>query len=206
MPEDRLRRSLLQTVSALSSAMAMREDQQTPDHHSNCAQIARTIAQMMDLSPDEVDGIRIGATLHDYGKVGIPMSILTKPSQLDEHEFGIVRQHPVIGFQILKNIDFPWPVAQMVLQHHERLDGSGYPAGLKGDEIIKGARIIAVADVVDAMLTDKPYRAAKSIDEAMRELRDLRGTQFDADIVDTCIDLYLNHQDRLDPSYYGRDE
>lgn len=202
--EQQLRRSLFQSIHALSNTIGLRAPG-TPEHQHNVANICRTIGQLMGLPTRQIDGLRIGATLHDYGVIGVPLEILCKVSPLTEHEYGIIKQHPVHGYQIFRNIDFPWPVARMILQHHERLDGSGYPAGISGDEIILEARIIAVADVIESMTTDRPYRKALSMDIALEEIRRHRGKLYDPDVVDVALDLFTNKKELLDPEYYGRD-
>lgn len=194
---------LYQTVCTLADTIALKEPS-TPQHQHNVAQIARTIGQIMHLDADIVDGIRIGATLHDFGIIRIPTEILSKPGKLTDQEYETMKQHPVHGYQILKAIEFPWPVGRMLLQHHERMDGSGYPGGIKGTDIILEARIIAVADVVDSMTSDRPYRKALPVESAMEELKMHRGTKYDASVVDACLELYTNQQTRLDPGHYGR--
>lgn len=201
--KDQVVHCLFQIVRTLGDTIGLKEEY-TPKHQSNVAQIARTISQVMCLDRDIIDGIRIGATLHDFGILRIPTEILTKPSKLTEQEFEIMKQHPVHGFNMLKSIDFPWPVGRMVLQHHERMDGSGYPGGISGSEIILEARIIAVADVVESMTSDRPYRKALSEQAAMEELKAGRGTRYDKSVVDACVELYTNQRHRLDPEYYGR--
>lgn len=192
---------LYQTIGTLADTIGMKEAYM-PEHQHNVSRIARAVAQMMHLDRDIVDGVRIGATLHDFGIIRIPTALLNKPGKLTDQEYEIIKQHPVHGYQILKSIDFPWPVARMVLQHHERLDGTGYPGGMSGSEIILEARIIAVADVMDSMTSDRPWRKAMPVEAGLDELRKNRGTKYDAHVVDTCIDLYTNQSQRLDPDYY----
>ncbi|RLB06239.1 MAG: hypothetical protein DRG50_05895, partial [Deltaproteobacteria bacterium] len=132
------------------------------------------------------------------GKMSIPVEILVKPGKLSELEMSLIRTHPQSGYDILKEIDFPWPVAQITLQHHERMDGSGYPRGLKGEEIILGARILAVADVVDAMTHHRPYRPARSLEEAIQELRQGKGRLYDPQVVDACLEV-LKEGEPLSP-------
>jgi HD-GYP domain-containing protein (c-di-GMP phosphodiesterase class II) len=158
----------------------------------------------MGLDNDTIDGVRIGALLHDFGIIRIPSAILAKPNKLTPEEYEIMKQHPVHGFQILKSIDFPWPVGKMILQHHERLDGSGYPGGISGDDIILEARIIAVADIMDSMTSDRPWRRALPIETALDEIKKGRGTKYDPAVVDACIDIYTNRKQLLDPDYYKR--
>jgi HD-GYP domain-containing protein (c-di-GMP phosphodiesterase class II) len=195
--------SLYQTVRTLSDTIGFREAY-TPGHQNDVAQLARTIAQVMGLDADTIDGIRIGATLHDFGIIRIPTDILNKPDKLTPQEYEIMKQHPVHGYQILKAIEFPWPVGRMILQHHERLDGSGYPGGISGDDIILEARIIAVADIMHSMTSDRPWRKALPVETALDEIKKGRGTKYDAAAVDACVDLYTNHKELLDPGHYRR--
>ena len=185
----KLQRTLDQTVEALASITEIR-DPYTAGHQQRVAQISSAIGEEFGLPRDMVEGIRVAGTLHDIGKIAVPAEILTKPSKLLEMEFGLVKTHPQVGYQILKGIEFPWPVAEAVLQHHERLDGSGYPRGLSKNEIISEARILAVADVVEAMASHRPYRPAFGIDMALEEILRGRGTIFDPEVCDACIRLF----------------
>lgn len=194
---------LYQTVRTLADTIGLKEAY-TPAHQHNVSHITRCIGQILHLDTDLVDGARIGALLHDFGIIRIPSEILNKPGKLTDQEFEIMKQHPVHGYQILKNIDFPWPVGRMVLQHHERLDGSGYPGGITGSDIILEARIIAVADVIDSMISDRPYRKALPVETALDELKKHKGVKYDAAVVDAAVDLYTNMRERLDPEYYRR--
>ncbi|MBU6475128.1 MAG: HD-GYP domain-containing protein [Alphaproteobacteria bacterium] len=195
--------SLYQTVRTLSDTIGLKEVY-TPGHQHNVAQLARTIGQVMGLDNDAVDGLRIGAMLHDFGIIRIPAEILNKPGKLTQQEYETMKQHPVHGYQILKSIEFPWPVARMILQHHERLDGSGYPGGISGDDIIPEARIIAVADVMDSMISDRPWRRALPLEKAMDELKSGSGTKYDPAAVTACIEIYMNRRELLDPKFYNR--
>jgi HD-GYP domain-containing protein (c-di-GMP phosphodiesterase class II) len=185
----KLQRMLDQTVEALASITEIR-DPYTAGHQQRVAQISSAIGAEFGLPRDMVEGIRVAGTLHDIGKIAVPAEILTKPSKLLEMEFGLVKTHPQVGHQILKGIDFPWPVAEAVLQHHERLDGSGYPRGLSAGEIIPEARILAVSDVVEAMASHRPYRPAFGIEMALDEILRGRGTLFDPEVCDACIRLF----------------
>lgn len=176
------------TVQALSST-AEKRDPYTAGHQQSVAEFACAIAKRMHLPASQIDGVRVASLVHDIGKVSIPAEILSKPGELAELEFSIIKNHPQHGFDILKSIDFPWPIAQIVLQHHERMDGSGYPAGLRGDDILIEARILAVADVVDAMITHRPYRPAHAIDEAIAEILDNRGVLYDPEVVNACLGI-----------------
>lgn len=185
----KLQRTLDQTVEALASITEIR-DPYTAGHQQRVAQISSAIGEEFGLPRDMVEGIHVAGTLHDIGKIAVPAEILTKPSKLLEMEFGLVKTHPQVGYQILKGIEFPWPVAEAVLQHHERLDGSGYPRGLSANEIISEARILAVADVVEVMASHRPYRPAFGIDMALDEILRGRGTIFDPEVCDACIRLF----------------
>ena len=144
----------------------------------------------MGLPERKLPGIRIAGLLHDMGKISIPAEILTKPTQLSEIELDLIKTHPQVAYEVLREIDFPWPVAEIIYQHHERWDGSGYPRGLKDDEILLEARILAVADVVEAMSSHRPYRPAHSIKEALEELIRNKGKLYDPEVVDTCVKLF----------------
>ena len=181
-----LQSHLTDTVRALAMALEY-HDPYTASHQRHVAALSVAIAQEMNLSTDEVQGIRFAALLHDIGKIGVPLEICCKHGRLIIHEIRLIQTHADAGYAILKGIPFPWPVAAMVLQHHERLDGSGYPQGTKGNDILLGARIIAVADVVEAMLSHRPYRAALGQGAAIAEIVRGRGVQFDSSVVDACL-------------------
>ena len=198
--EEQLRDSLIQLRKNLSGtiqAMAMTvetRDPYTAGHQRRTADIARCIAQEMGLSSDQVDGIRMAGVIHDLGKISIPAEILSKPGQLGRMEYSLIQNHPETGYSILQGIDFHWPVAEIVRQHHERLDGSGYPDGLRGDKIMLEARIIGVADVIEAMSSHRPYRPSLGIERAFEEVIDHRGVLYDPDVVDASVRLYNNRQ------------
>jgi len=164
-------------------------DPYTSGHQQRVADLAAAIAQRMGLDPDRIEGIYAAGVLHDIGKLTIPAEILTKPAELNELEYSLVKVHPQTGYDILKEIEFPWPLPEMVLQHHERLDGSGYPRGLSGDDIMLEARILAVADVVEAMSSFRPYRPALGMDEALAEIKKGAGTLYDERVVAACIEV-----------------
>jgi putative two-component system response regulator len=182
----RVRAALEATVEAIMRTLEKR-DPYTAGHQARVAEIAVAMAAEMGLAEDRIAGLRVGASLHDVGKVYVPSEILNRPGKLTAAEFALIKAHPEIGFDIVKDIDFPWPVARMLLEHHERLDGSGYPRGLKGDEILLEARIVAVADVVESMTSHRPYRPALGLDVALAEIVSKRGTHFDAGAVDACL-------------------
>jgi PAS domain S-box-containing protein len=186
--EQRLQQSMLQTVRAISGIVEMR-DPYTSGHQSRVAELARAIAQRMGLPEEQAQAIHLAGLVHDLGKIRIPAEILSKPGRLNEVEYSLIKMHPQSGYEILKGIDFAWPIAQTVLQHHERLDGSGYPQGLKGEEILLGARILSVADVVEAISSHRPYRPSLGIDAALEEIRRARGVLYDPQVVDDCVAL-----------------
>lgn len=180
-----------QTVKALSIALEKR-DPYTAGHQDRVSDLAAAIASKLDYDPDTIEGIRIASRLHDLGKIYVPSEFLTRPGKLSEEEFNVIKMHPVIGFEILKDIEFPWPVAAIVLQHHERLDGSGYPFGLAGDEIMAEAQILAVSDTVETIATDRPYRKTLGLDYALDLIVKEKGRSLDPKVVDACIDLFFN--------------
>lgn len=185
---DSLRSTVEGTVDALSRLGEAR-DPYTAGHQQRVAEIACAIAGEMGFPADRIEGIRVASKLHDIGKIHVPGEILSKPGKLSDLEFGIIKTHPTVGYEILRTVEFPWPVAQVALQHHERLDGSGYPDGLSGEEILPEARIVAVADVVEAMCTHRPYRPALPIETAVEELRSNRGRFYGPTAVDACLKL-----------------
>ena len=153
----------------------------------------------MGLSQEKIDGIRMAGSIHDIGKLSIPAEILSKPTKLSEIEFSLIKEHPQKGYEILKNVESPWPLAEMVYQHHERMDGSGYPRGLKGDDILIEARILAVADVVEAMASNRPYRPALGIDAALRGDREKQGnTLRRRGSADACLRLFREKDYQLE--------
>lgn len=174
-------------LATVISKIVSRKDPYTHSHSENVASLAVMIAQRLELDEFRLIGVRIAALLHDIGKIIVPAEILFKPSCLNDMEWQFIRIHPVTGYDFLSDVDFPWPVAKAVLQHHERIDGSGYPYGLKGDEILLCSKIIAVADVVDAMTSFRPYRPAFPLEVAMDEIRNNRGIKYDCDVADACL-------------------
>ena len=161
----------------------------TSGHQQRVSRLSRAIATEMGLPKDQIDGIRTAGTLHDIGKIQIPTEILTRPGKLGEFEFNIIKNHPQTAYDILKGIHFPWPVADMVYQHHEKMDGSGYPLGLSNGDIVMGARILCVADVVEAMASHRPYRPSLGLDKAQEEITKGKGVRFDSDVVDACLEI-----------------
>ena len=186
---EKLKNALDGMINALASVVEMR-DPYTAGHQQRVAKLSCAIARELGFSEDYIQKIRIAAIVHDIGKINIPSEILSKPSQLIKIEFDMIKTHPEAGHNILKKIDFPWPIAQIVLQHHERMDGSGYPQGLKGEDILFEARVIAVADVVEAMASHRPYRPAGKIEDALEEISRNRGILYDPQVVDATLRLF----------------
>lgn len=186
---ERIRMILEGTVLAMSRIVESR-DPYTAGHEQQVARIACVISEKMLLPADRVEAIRVAGQLHDIGKIAVPSEILTKPGRLSPLEMEMVKTHCQNAYDILKTVEFPYPVAKIILQHHERMDGSGYPQGLKGEDILLEARIIGVADVIEAISSHRPYRPAKDIDMAMKEITDHRGVLYDANVVDACLDIY----------------
>jgi putative nucleotidyltransferase with HDIG domain len=187
--EKELRASLLDSVAALAAMVEMR-DPYTSGHQRRVAQLAIAIARELQLPEEQVEGIHLAGVVHDVGKIRVPAEILSKPGKLTGLEFGLIKEHAQNGYEILKSIDFPWPIAQIVLQHHERLDGSGYPQGLKSEQILFEAKIVAVSDVVEAMMSHRPYRPGLGLDVALAEVESNKGTLYDPAVVEACIRLF----------------
>ena len=186
---NELRSSMLAFVTAIASTVEMR-DPYTAGHQRRTAHLASAIAKELQLPDYLIEGLNLASVVHDIGKIKIPAEILCKPGRLDELEFGLIKRHPETGYEILKSIDFPWPIAKIVLQPHERLDNSGYPHGLRGDEILFEAKILSVADVVEAMSSHRPYRAGLGVEAALNEIMRHRGVLYDASVVDACLILF----------------
>lgn len=184
---------LQEMLNAMVQTMALASEIRDPyaaGHQRRVTQLAAAIAGKMELSEDHTNAIRFVGILHDIGKIRVPDSILNRPGGLLDIEVEVIRIHRRVGFDILKNIPFPWPMARIVLQHHERLDGSGYPQGLFGEDILLEAKIPAVADVTEALSSHRPYRPAPGIDCAMREILKNKGSSYDPDAVDACLELF----------------
>lgn len=186
---ERLIGAMEHAIQAMAIIVEMR-DPYTAGHQQRVTQLGCAIARQMGLPEEQISGLRLAGLIHDIGKVRVPAEILTNPDGLSEPEFMMVKAHPLLGYEILKGIDFPWPVAQIVLQHHERVNGSGYPSGLSGQDIILEARILAVADVVEAMASHRPYRPALGIDKALEEISQNSGVLYDSKVVDACLKLF----------------
>lgn len=185
----KLEQTLLQIIEAIAATVEAR-DPYTAGHQRRVAQLASAIALEMGLPDDQVRGLYLAATIHDLGKIRIPAEILSKPGALNPVEFELVKTHPQTGYDIIKDMKFPWPIAQMVLQHHERLDGGGYPQRLTGEQMLLEAKILGVADVVEAMSSHRPYRAGLGLDAALDEISQQRGIRYDPEVVDSCLTLF----------------
>ena len=191
-----LRKALGGTIEAMALTVETR-DPYTAGHQRRVSNLARGIATEMGVSKAQIQGVRMAGVIHDIGKISVPGEILSKPGNISQNEFGIIKEHPQVGYNILKTVDFPWPIAQIVLQHHERMDGSGYPNGISGENILLEARILAVADVVEAMASHRPYRAALGINLALNEISKNRGSSYDSKVVDACLRLFNEKGYRL---------
>jgi HD-GYP domain-containing protein (c-di-GMP phosphodiesterase class II) len=183
-----LKKMITGTVFAIAATVEKR-DPYTSGHQQRVAELSRAIGRELGFSEDRVEGLYIAAVIHDIGKISLPAEILSKPTRLSPIELSLIQGHAQAGFDILKTIEFPWPVARIVLEHHERLDGSGYPKGLAGRKILREARIVGVADVVETMASHRPYRPSRGIDKALDEVRTHRGALYDPEVVDACLHL-----------------
>jgi PAS domain S-box-containing protein/putative nucleotidyltransferase with HDIG domain len=194
--EDKLQRTLESlkkavgaTIQVLVSAVESR-DSYTAGHQSRSANLACAIATEMGLAQEKIEGIRMAGIIHDIGKLSIPAEILSKPTKLTEIEFALIKEHSRSGYEMLKDVESPWPLAEIVYQHHERMNGSGYPRNLKGDEIIIESQILAVADVLEAMASHRPYRPTLGIEAALEEIEKNKGILYDNTVVNTCVGLF----------------
>jgi len=178
-----------ETMEALATIVEFR-DPYTASHQQRVTQLACAIAKAMDLPGDEITGLYLAGLIHDIGKVSVPSEILCNPNGLSSDEFNIIKMHPTVGYEVLKGLELPWPVAQIVHQHHERLDGSGYPLGLSGKDILLEARILAVADVVEAMASHRPYRPSLGLDRALSEIVKHKGKLYDPEVTDACLRVF----------------
>lgn len=176
-------------IEAMTKTVEKR-DPYTAGHQQRVSRLAAAIAGKMGFTREQIEGIEIAALVHDIGKIVVPSEILSKPGRINEHEYSLIKAHSQTGYEILQGIEFPWPVAQIVLQHHERIDGSGYPLGLKGEEILLEAKIISIADVVEAMSSHRPYRQALGLDQALAEINRGKGTSYDNQVVEACNQLF----------------
>jgi response regulator RpfG family c-di-GMP phosphodiesterase len=186
---DKLQNALTGTIKVIASTVEVR-DPYTAGHQRRVATLAKAIATDMALTEHQIEGIFMAGVVHDLGKIYVPAEILAKPSRLNEIEFNLIRTHSQVGYDLLKTIDFPWPIAQIVYQHHERLNGSGYPRGLQADQILTEAKIICVADVVEAMASHRPYRPARGVEAALKHIQEEGGTLYDPAAVNSCFKLF----------------
>ncbi|HSQ04005.1 MAG TPA: HD domain-containing phosphohydrolase, partial [Burkholderiales bacterium] len=196
--EQLLRQSLEESIQAIAATVE-RRDPYTAGHKRRVAQLCDAIARELGLPDDRRHGLRLAAAIHDLGKIQVPSEILSKPGRLSTIELAMIRCHPQVGYEIVKDIRFPWPLAEMILQHHELLDGTGYPQGLKAAQILMESRILTVADIVEAMASHRPYRPARGIDAALAQIESQRGITLDADAVDACIRVLRGGTFAFDP-------
>jgi PAS domain S-box-containing protein len=193
---ENLRKAHSATIQVLISTVEMR-DPYTSGHQIRSTDLARAIAVEMGLPQEKIDGIRLAGSIHDIGKLSVPSEILSKTTKLTKNEFALIKEHPQIGYEMLKKVDSPWPLAEIVYQHHERINGNGYPRNLKGDEIVIEARIIGVADVVEAMASHRPYRPSLGIDAALEEIEKNKGILYDNTVADACLKLFREKNFKL---------
>jgi putative nucleotidyltransferase with HDIG domain len=191
--DQKWRRTIEETVNALFLALEKR-DPYTAGHERRVALLSQAIGIELGLSVEQIEGMRVTGYLHDIGKIIVPSEILSKPAKLTDIEYRLMKTHSQVGYDILKEVEFPWPVAKIVLQHHERLDGSGYPIGLTGRDIALESKILAVADVVEAMSSHRPYRAALGLDKALEEISQNRGVLYDPDVGQACRNLFAENK------------
>jgi len=196
----KLKKTLSDTISILASIVEVK-DPYTSGHQKRVSQLATAIAIEMGLDKNKVESIRVAGQVHDIGKVNLPESILTRPGKLSEIEFDMVKTHSQLGHDMIKRIEFPWPIAKFVLQHHERINGSGYPNGLKGNKICLEAKILGVADVVEAMSSHRPYRPALGVDKALEEINKNKGKLYDVAVVDACNRVFKNKKFKFEDNF-----
>jgi HD-GYP domain-containing protein (c-di-GMP phosphodiesterase class II) len=183
----------LETTENIVKAMAMVVEMREPYtamHQTRVTRLACTIARKIDFSEDQINGLRLASLIHDIGMLGVPTEIVNKANLLSEAELSLMKMHPIFGYEIVKTLRISWPIAQIVYQHHERMDGSGYPSGVSGNDIIPEVRVLAVADVVEAMASDRPYRPAYGLDKALEEILQNRGILYDSQVVDACLTVF----------------
>jgi putative nucleotidyltransferase with HDIG domain len=189
LENERTKKALEATIQAISMTVEMR-DPYTAGHQRRVADLAGAIAVEMNLPLERINALRMAAAIHDLGKISVPAEMLSNPTKLTDLEFTIIKTHVQSGYDILKDIDFPWPVARIVLEHHERVNGSGYPNGLTGDHVLMESRILSVADVVEAMASHRPYRASLGIEAALKEISKNKGILYETEVVDACLRLF----------------
>ncbi|MBF0449144.1 MAG: response regulator [Candidatus Magnetomorum sp.] len=190
-------RSTLEDIVESLSILTEKRDPYTSGHQKRVSVLAALIAQEMNLSSEQITAIRFAGQLHDIGKIYVPAEFLSKPTRLEEEEMAVIRKHSAIGYDILKNIQFPWPIAETVLQHHERMDGSGYPQGLTKDSILLDAKIIAIADVVEAMSSHRPYRPSLGVERALDEIKNNKGKRYCTSCSDALFSLFEKKREKL---------
>jgi hypothetical protein len=189
--QESLRASLEQTIQVIAETVD-RRDPYTAGHQRRVADLCGRIAVQLGMTDDRIHGLRLAAAIHDLGKIGIPSEILSWPGRLTPSQFNLLKEHVQFGYDIIKDVKFPWPIATIILQHHERLDGSGYPNSIKADQILMESRILAVADVVEAMSSHRPYRPSRGVDTALEEIQANSNGLYDATVVDACVHLFRN--------------
>ena len=166
-----------------------KRDPYTAGHQKRVQDLSLAIARELNVTQAQFEGLKFAGIIHDIGKIAVPSDILAKPGNITPYEYEVIKSHSTVGYELLSKIEFPWPIAEIVYQHHERIDGSGYPRGLKREEILLEAQILAVADIVEAMVSHRPYRPALGVDKALQTITDLSGISLNPEIVDVCIDL-----------------
>ncbi|MFH0788142.1 MAG: PAS domain S-box protein, partial [Pseudomonadota bacterium] len=194
---ENYRRSLVGTIEALAVTAEAR-DPYTAGHQRQVAKLARDIAKEMGLPEDQVNGLHMAGSIHDLGKISVPAEILSKPTKLSDNEFSLIKTHSQVGYEILKDIEFPWPIARIILEHHERMNGSGYPNGLTGDQLLSESKILIVADVVEAIASHRPYRPALGIDAALEEIKKNKVLLYDPAAADVCLRIFREKGFRLE--------
>lgn len=193
LSSEKFRKAMAGTIDALKVTVE-RRDPYTAGHQQGVANLATNIAKEMGLPKDTIDGIFFAGTIHDLGKISVPIEILCKPGKITKYEFDIIKIHPQIGYEILHPIEFPWPIDQIVLQHHEKIDGSGYPLGVTGNNILLEAKILCVADVVEAMANHRPYRAGLGVEKALEEITRNKGILYEDEVVEACVKVFTKNK------------
>ncbi|MBN1828520.1 MAG: HD domain-containing protein [Deltaproteobacteria bacterium] len=204
LSHEKTNETLIGAIKLLSRVSEIR-DPYTAGHQKRVALLAAAIGRKLNFSKNSLEALHFAAMIHDIGKISVPTEILVKPSTLSASEFGLIKTHPLVGFELLKDIEFPWPLATIIHQHHERLNGSGYPQGLNDGEIISEAKIIAVADTVEAMMSHRPYRPAIGLHAALDEIERNAGALYDISAVSACIGLFRNKQFSFETDYFNKD-
>jgi HD-GYP domain-containing protein (c-di-GMP phosphodiesterase class II) len=198
---EKLGKTLDGVIDTIAYTIEMR-DPYTSGHQRRVANLVYGISKELMLPEDQIYGLRMACLIHDIGKINVPSEILSKPRKLSEVEFGLIKTHPLIGYEIVKRIEFPWPIAEIIYQHHERIDGSGYPRGLSGQQILLEAKILGVADVVEAMSSHRPYRPALGLDKAIDEVSRNKGILYEPRVVDACLETLRKGEVNLDQTIF----